>query len=91
MPESVASDTFNALNRVKTNATGNISIKNGKVYNDGESRYTTIGDPGGPTNEAIRDQDSLSLTQAKNFNGTADLTVSNGNLRATGYGSITLI
>lgn len=91
MSESVVGETHVLIQNLKNNNNGNLKLKNGRLFVDGPDTYTTIT---GTTfgNEAVKGNEAQELRRAKNARSlTANLTVANGQIRATGHGSVTLI
>jgi len=95
MPDSVENDAQKAINSLKSNRTGNLELKNGKLAIDtGTSVYYTTA-YGTPTfeGESVRNDEADELTRAESHpTATGDLYLQNGNLYLTNEtGQVTLV
>lgn len=91
MVESVVGETQKLIQNLKNNNSGNLKLKNGRLYVEGPNTYTTIT---GTTfgNEAVKGNEGNELRRAKNAtNHTGNIYVQNGRIYANGYGKITLV
>jgi hypothetical protein len=90
MAEQVVNPSQSTLQAFKNGNDGDLQVKNGRLYLNGPNTYTTLG-----TNtfagEQVRGNQTIPLRECLNFSGTADLTLKNGNIYATGYGTVTLV
>lgn len=90
MGEEFVNHPQNAINQLKNNTSGNISVKNGRLYNGGASQYTTIGTRSFDPEEVIGNED-MPIREVKNGAMTGNLKVNNGNIYVDGYGTVTLV
>jgi len=94
IPESKSNETAKAIQGLKNNRTGQIKLKNGRIAVDTgtNTHYTTLIAEEAEGNEAVAGNENRELKKAKDAEShTGSIYIQNGNIYASGYGTITLI